>query len=85
MGKLINHTKLSETLGLSECTDGFWLWDETRQMNLSMKAETSTDAFVEALHYYQGRLTEVERLHTDMSLKVHAFVSQFADDHEDDE
>ncbi len=80
MGKLIASTRLSETLSLSECSDGFWLWDKTRQMNLSMKAKTPTDAFVEALHYYQGRLTEVEQKYRDMKTKVDAFVAQFVDE-----
>lgn len=38
MGK---HTTLTKTLTLSECSDGFWLYDETRGMNLSMRARTS--------------------------------------------
>lgn len=84
MGKLINSTKLSETLGLSECTDGFWLWDKTRQMNLAMKAKTSTDAFVEALHYYQDRLTEVEQEHRDLRKKVDAFVAHFLPEERDE-
>lgn len=37
MGKHINSTKLTETLTLSECSDGFWLYDKTRGMNLSMR------------------------------------------------
>lgn len=80
MGKTISSTKLSATLILSECTDGFWLYDETRGMNLSMKAKTPTDAFVEALTYYQRRLTELEEAYWSMKDKVDAFVSQFKED-----
>lgn len=80
MGKTINHTKLSETLALSECTDGFWLWDETRGMNLAMKAKTATAAFVEALGYYQHRLAEVEKEYTGLRKKVDAFLAQFVDE-----
>ena len=61
MGKLIRKIALGcDTLALSECTDGFWLWDETREMNLSMKAKTEQAALVETIGYYQRRLLEVE-------------------------
>jgi len=77
MGKLISGTKLSDTLSLSECTDGFWLWDSTRQMNLSIKAKSSTEAFVEALTYYQSRLANKERECAKLWQKVNSFVDQF--------
>jgi hypothetical protein len=80
--KPISNTELTETLTLSHCHDGFWLYDETRGMNLSMRAKTPQDAFVESLTYYQERLTEVENAHRDMSAKVNAFVSQFVTDDE---
>jgi hypothetical protein len=80
MRKTISHTKLTETLGLTECNDGFWLYDKTRGMNLSMRAKTPQDAFVEALTYYQRRLQEVETKHKDMGEKVLAFVAQFTED-----
>ena len=80
MGKVISNIKLSETLDLSEQTDGFWLWDETRDMNISMRAKTSTDALVEALGYYQSRLIEVESAYKILQVKVSAFVGQFEED-----
>lgn len=60
MGKVIEHKKLTETLGITECADGFWLYDKTRGMNLAMKEKTAQDAFVKALSYYQERLKVVE-------------------------
>lgn len=77
------HTELTETLTLSECRDGFWLYDETRGMNLSMKAKTPQDAFVECITYYQSRLTTVERKYKTLSEKVETFVDQFSDPEED--
>lgn len=73
----IASTKLSDTLDLSECHDGFWLYDKTRGMNLSMRAKTSTDAFVEALTYYQERLLQVEADHKSLQAKVASFIDQF--------
>lgn len=84
MAKHLNSTVLTETLTLSECKDGFWLYDKTRGMNLSMRAKTPQDAFVECISYYQARLTEVEAQHQALAAKVEAFVSQFVKDDDDD-
>ena len=83
MGKHISSVKLTDTLTISTCTDGLWLYDKTRGMNLSMGAKTETDAFVEAITYYQKRLSEVEAAHGDLKAKVDEFVSKFVDDSED--
>lgn len=83
MGKTISSTKLSETLAITLCTDGYWLWDETRGMNLSIRAKTEQDAFVEALTYYQERLKEVEDGFKSLRTKVDGFVSQFVEDEEE--
>ena len=80
MAKTIKHTKLSNTLALTECTDGFWLYDKTRGMNLAMRAKTERAAFVEALEYYQDRLSTVEREYKIMRDKVFSFVEQFSDE-----
>ena len=79
MGKTITATKLSETLQISECSDGFWLYDKTRGMNLSIRAKTSDDAFVESLTYYQKQLSNVEKSYWVLQGQVDSFVSQFAD------
>ena len=79
MSKVINHTKLSDTLSMTECSDGFWLYDYSRSRNISMRAKTPTDAFVEALTYYQGRLSEIERVYNALNSKVESFVSQFVE------
>lgn len=68
-----------ETLHLSEQKNGFWLYDDTRGMNLAMRAKTAEDAYLEALDYYQGRLLQVEAELADITKKVEVFVAQFAD------
>lgn len=79
-----NVVKLSDTLTLCEYKSGgdkgFWLYDTTRGMNLSMKAKSETDALAEALTYYQRRLMQVEQEFASMSKKVGEFVEQFTDD-----
>lgn len=84
MAKTISYNVLSPTLTLTECTDGFWLYDKTLGMNLSMRAYTVEGAFVEAISYYQKRLQQVESEYKTLNSKVQAFVSEFADDGEND-
>jgi len=80
MGKHISTKNLLDTLDLSKCTDGFWLYDTTRGMNLSMRAKTEEEAFVDAIKYYQNRLTFVEGQLADITKKVDSFVEQIQKD-----
>ena len=81
----ISTIKLSRTLLLSKCHSTsehrgeYWLWDETRGMNLSMGANSPQDAYVEALTYYQKRLSDVEKSYKDLKNRVDNFVNQFID------
>lgn len=76
---------LSDTLTLCEFENGgskgFWLYDETRGMNLAMRAKTADEAFVCALTYYQDRLKAVELEYRNLRKGVDAFVEQFSEDH----
>ena len=75
--KVIRSIKLTDTLALSECKDGWWLYDKVIGMNLGMRCKSPDDAFVEALTYYQERLTLAEGNLRSLSEKVEIFVSQF--------
>lgn len=75
----ISITDLSSTITISECHDGFWLWDETREMNLSMRAKTRDAAISEAFDYYQKRLKVLEAKLNDITTKLDAFLAQFSD------
>lgn len=66
---------ISDTFHLTHQRDGYWLWDKTRGMNLAMRSKSERDAFVEALQYYQKRLTTVEFLYKNLNEKVDAFVN----------
>lgn len=83
MAKTIKHEVLTSKLALTECTDGFWLYDETRGMNLAMRAKTEREAFVQALEYYQNRLKDVESAHNCLTKRVNEFVSQFTEEDDD--
>lgn len=83
MSKVISYKELSPTLSMSECTDGFWLYDDTRGMNLAMREKTEEAAYIEALEYYQERLKEVENNYNNLKAKVDHFISQVADDDDD--
>ena len=68
---------MTDNLTLSECKDGWWLYDEVVGMNLGMRCKSPDDAFVEALTYYQERLTLAEETLKSLSEKVEIFVAQF--------
>lgn len=70
----------TDTIILSEGKDGFWLWDETRCMNLSMRAKTSDDAFIETICYYQNRLRKVEEEYNTLKNRVDKFISPFMEE-----
>lgn len=78
--KTISTEELSETLELSECEDGFWLWDNIVGMNLAMRAKTREEALLECIRYYQRRLPEITVRLTSLQAKVDSFLEQFSDD-----
>ena len=79
----IRNIKLTDTLILSECKNGWWLYDKVVGMNLGIRCKSPDAAFVEALTYYQERLTLAEENLKSLSKKVEVFVAQFVpeDDH----
>ena len=83
MGKPIRNIFNIDTFSLTECTDGYWLYDTVVGMNLAMRAKTEQDAYIEALLYYQKRLTKVKTDYNNLNDKVQTFVSQFLKEDED--
>lgn len=75
MSKVIEHIEFDSTLSLTLCHNGWWLYDETRSMNLSMRAKTKEDAFFEALKYYQERCIELETDLKSITEKVDNFIN----------
>jgi len=78
--KAISNIKLTDNLTMSECKDGYWLYDYTRGMNLSMKAKTQEDAFVEAITYYQRRTKDVEKELKTLKKIVSEFIESISDE-----
>ena len=52
-------------------------------MNLSMNAESENAALIEAIQYYQKRLTFVENELSTLKIKVDNFVGQFQENQSD--
>jgi hypothetical protein len=82
MSKVIRKIFKIDTLSLHECTDGYYLYDYVVGMNISMRAKTEQDAYIEALLYYQKRLVKVKADYKTLNDKVESFLSQF--DREED-
>lgn len=58
MAKVIRNVFKLDTLSLTECNNGYWLYDYVVEMNLSMRAKTEQDALIEALMYYQKKISQ---------------------------
>lgn len=82
MSKEKEHTKLTDTLTLSKIDGRYWLWDETRGMNLAMGVSTQTEAFTEALTYYQNRTTKLTKELTKLKNNVDTFLDSVCIDYE---
>jgi hypothetical protein len=67
----------NDTLSLVECKDGYWLYDYVLGMNISMRAKTEQDAFIESLLYYQQKLEKTKLELQDINTKVYHFIAQF--------
>jgi hypothetical protein len=72
--------KLLPTLTLTNCWDGWWLYDETQGMNLAMRAPSREAALLYALQYHRERHIKYANQHAALSQKVLAFTSQFHPD-----
>ena len=75
MRKAIKKDRYDETLHISKCHDGFWLYDTTRGMNLSMRSKSKDEAFFNALKYYQRRLLTVEQELNTLKGRVNLFIT----------
>lgn len=70
----------NETLSLTKCLDGFWLYDYVLGMNISMKASTEQEAFIESLLYYQKKLQSTKTALKSIEAKVDNFIGQFIEE-----
>jgi hypothetical protein len=77
MARAIRNVFKLDTLSLTECNDGYWLYDTMVGMSISMRAKTEQAAYIEALLYYQKRLQQVKNEYKELNNKVENFLSQF--------
>lgn len=80
MAKVITCRELSRSLTLSQCTDGYWLYDKTRGMNLALRSDSPEAAMLAAIEYYQRRLSTVEGDYKQLAEKVDVFIESLRDD-----
>lgn len=83
MGKPIRNIFKTNTLTLTECTDGYYLWDKIAGFNISIHAKSEQQAFIEGLEYYQRSHFNLKKEYRELDNKVQSFLSQFEkEDHE---
>ena len=85
MGKAIRNVFKVDNLTLTECTDGYFLYDYVVGMNISMRAKTEQDACIEALLWYQKSLKEAKDNYKILDNKVESFLSQFRGEEDDND
>jgi len=76
MAKAIRNVFKIDTLSLTECNDGYYLYDKVLGMNIVMRAKTEQDACIEALLFYQKRLAGAKLDYKILNDKVQSFISQ---------
>lgn len=77
MTKGNKHVFKLDTISLTECNDGYWLYDHVVGQNISMRAKTEQEACIEAILWYQKRLVRCKLEYKQLNEKVESFVSQF--------
>ena len=82
MAKAIRNVFKIDTLSLVECNVGYYLYDTVVGMNIVMRAKTEQDACIEALLWYQKKLSGAKLDYKILNDKVESFLSQF--DREED-
>jgi hypothetical protein len=84
MGDVIRHVFKIDTFTLTECADGYYLYDKVIGMNISMRAKTEQDAYIEALLYYQKTLATAKAHYRELDSIVENFISQIRGESEDE-
>ena len=77
--KAIRSVKLTDSLTLSECKDGFWLYDYTQGYNIAVRAKTEQEAFVQALKFYQKYYFKERDENTFIITKLSEFIESVKD------
>ena len=77
MGKVIRNVFKTDALTLTECTDGYYLWDKVAGFNISIHAKTEQQALIDGLEYYQRYHSKLKKESKELNDKVESFLCQF--------
>lgn len=80
MGKTIRNVFKTETLTLTECRDGYYLWDKVAGFNITIQAKSEQQALIEGIECYQRYYSKLQKEHKELSNKVDSFLCQFSRD-----
>lgn len=82
--RVLQHEKLTNTLALSKCTDGYWLYDQQASINTAMHCKTERDAFISTIEYYQRWVTNLQKTNRVLRKASLDFVENVAEELEID-
>jgi len=77
MGKAIRNVFKTDTLTLTECTDGYYLWDKVAGFNIAIHAKSEQQALIDGLDYYQRYHSKLKKEYKELNDKVESFLCQF--------
>jgi hypothetical protein len=80
MGKPIRNVFKTDTLTLTECTDGYYLWDKVEGFNIAIHAKSEQQALIDGLDYYQRYHSKLKKEYKELNDKVESFLCQFSGD-----
>ena len=80
--KAISVVDINKNTYIAECSDGFWLRDKARGMNLAIRAKNERSALIKALEYYQRRLPEVEAENKELKGHINGLLESLGIDKE---
>ena len=79
------HIRIVKTknLNLSRGSDGYWLYDEARGMNIAMRSNSERDACLDALRYYQFKVDALEKERKELKTALNK-ITELASPHSED-
>lgn len=82
--KVLIQEKLTDTLTLSQCTDGYWLCDTQLGYNTAMSCKTEREAFISAINEYKRKLTNLKKADKVLREAAENFIESVAEELEID-
>lgn len=82
--KALIQEKLTDTLTLSQCIDGYWIYDAQLGYNTAMHCKTEREAFISTINDYKERLIALKNTNKVLMVASKNFLESVAEELEID-